>query len=158
MLQGALRGAAAGGVGTMTLNLVTYVDMFLRGRPASEAPAKLAGVLADKADINLEFAGASDEQAQHRQQASGALLGYATGLGIGIAYGMLREQLDHVSLAGATIVLGLGAMAASDIPLAVTKVSDPRSWSASSWAADLIPHLAYGLLTAVSYDALAPNH
>ena len=32
------------------------------------------------------------------------------------------------------------------------RVSDPRRWSPSDWAADVLPHLAYGLVTAATYD------
>jgi hypothetical protein len=36
--KGVLRGAAAGAAGTTALNAVTYLDMVVRGRPASDAP------------------------------------------------------------------------------------------------------------------------
>jgi hypothetical protein len=39
MLEEALWGAAAGAVGTVALDVSTYVDMAVRGRPASEVPA-----------------------------------------------------------------------------------------------------------------------
>jgi uncharacterized membrane protein len=35
-------------------------------------------------------------------------------------------------------------MAATDVPVAALGVSDPRGWSAADWAADAVPHLAYG--------------
>lgn len=157
MLNCVLRGVAAGSVGTVTLNVVTYADMFLRGRPASEVPAQLAGHLAGEAGAKLDFGGDAEEQVYHRQEALGALLGYATGLGIGAIYGGLRPHLGNMSLVTASLGLGLGAMAVSDIPLAVTRVSDPRTWGAAGWVADLVPHLAYGLMTAVTYQAFTPD-
>ena len=39
-LQLALLGAAAGAAGTTALNFLTYVDMAVRGRPASSTPEK----------------------------------------------------------------------------------------------------------------------
>ena len=45
-------------------------------------------------------------------------------------------------------------MAASDIPIALTGVSDPATWSTTDWLSDLIPHLVYGLVTVAVYDAL----
>jgi hypothetical protein len=33
-------------------------------------------------------------------------------------------------------------------------VTDLRSWAAKDWVADVIPHLAYGALTAVVLDDL----
>lgn len=155
MLRNVLLGSAAGAVGTLTLDVVTYLDMLRSGRPASEAPAKVAGVLAQKAGVDFAGGGASDEQAQSRQSATGALLGYATGVGIGAIYGVLRPHIRSVPRPVVGIVLGLAAMAASDIPIAATGVSDPKTWSAANWTADLVPHLAYGLLTAIAYDAFA---
>ena len=33
-------------------------------------------------------------------------------------------------------------------------VDDPRSWSASSWLSDLVPHLAYGAVAAAIFERL----
>ncbi len=38
----------------------------------------------------------------------------------------------------------------------VLGVTDPRTWPASSWAADIIPHAAYGAVTALVRDRLDP--
>jgi hypothetical protein len=43
-------------------------------------------------------------------------------------------------------------MAASDIPIAALGMSDPATWGVSGWAADVVPHLAYGLVTVIAYD------
>ena len=153
MLRHALLGSAAGAVGTLALDVVSYGDMLLRGRPASEVPAKVAGVLAAKVGVDLAGGGASDEQAQSRRSATGALLGYATGVGIGALYAVVYPRLGGVPRPAAGIVLGLAAMAASDVPIVATGVSDPRTWGAAGWISDLVPHLAYGLLTAISYEA-----
>jgi len=45
-------------------------------------------------------------------------------------------------------------MLAGDGPMTVLGVTDPRTWPASSWAADLTPHLAYGVVTAATMSAL----
>ena len=42
MLRGVLLGAVAGAAGNLTLEIVTYGDMLLRGRAASGVPAKMA--------------------------------------------------------------------------------------------------------------------
>jgi hypothetical protein len=52
----------------------------------------------------------------------------------------------------AGLSVGLAAMAASDVPIAALGVSDPATWGVSGWAADIVPHLAYGLVTAIAYD------
>lgn len=153
-----LAGLAAGAVGTMTLDIATYVDMVARGRPSSGVPAKLAGMLADKAGINLAAGAQGDEQAaketvQSRESGLGALLGYVPGLGIGALYGLLRPQVRRLPVPVVGVVVGLAAMAASDTPIVTSGVSDPATWGVSGWMADLIPHLAYGVMTAIAYDA-----
>ncbi len=157
MLRGALIGAAAGAVGTVTLDIVTYADMLLRARPSSGVPAKTAAALAARAGIDLGGEGPEPEdqaKGEQRRSGLGALMGYAVGLGIGSAYGLLRPLTRGVPLPLAGAVLGLVAMAASDVPSVAAGATDPQDWGLSGWAADIIPHLAYGWLTALAYDAL----
>ena len=155
-MQRALAGMVAGAVGTVALNMATYADMAMRGRSSSSAPSQLIDVVAKSIHVPLSSkgVGAKDEQAQNRESGLGALLGYVNGLGTGVMYGLIRSQLDEVSLPLAGIGVGLAAMAASDVPLVATHVSNPKSWGVSGWASDLIPHLIYGLITVVTYEAL----
>ena len=53
------------------------------------------------------------------------------------------------------VAAGLGATA---VPMAALGVSDPRDWSTTSWISDLVPHLAYGAVTAVVFEALSQGH
>ncbi len=53
----------------------------------------------------------------------------------------------------AGVVLGVGAMAGSDVPAAALGVTDPTTWDFNSWGSDIVPHLAYGVMTAVAYEA-----
>lgn len=39
------------------------------------------------------------------------------------------------------------------LSMTVLGVTDPREWGPSGWAADAIPHLAYGFATALVLDA-----
>jgi hypothetical protein len=149
-----LRGAIAGAAGTIALDLTTYGDMLIRGRGASSVPAQVAGVLAEQVGIAPLATSSEGEKPDNRREAAGALLGYTTGVGIGVLYGVLRGQ-PHESaspLAGAAV--GLSAMAASDLPIALTGVSDPATWSATDWLSDIIPHLVYGMVTVAVFDAL----
>lgn len=159
MLGEALLGTAAGAIGTVALNAVTYGDMFVRGRPASSVPSQVASRIVEKAGIDLSTE--SEEQdgpiAHNRQSGLGALQGFAVGLGIGTVYGLLRPSLGDVSKVRAGTVLCLVAMVASDGPAVALGVMDPRQWDLNSWLSDIVPHLAYGLATALSYDALARN-
>ncbi|MFN8665239.1 MAG: hypothetical protein U0075_25385 [Thermomicrobiales bacterium] len=148
-----LRGAIAGAVGTIALDLTTYGDMLVRGRGASGVPARVAGVLADRLGVLPLAPGTSGEMADNRREAAGALLGFATGVGIGAAYGVLRGDPRRAASPLAGAVVGLSAMAASDVPIALTGVSNPATWSMSDWVSDVIPHLVYGLVTVAVYDA-----
>ncbi|MEO7021678.1 MAG: hypothetical protein ABI234_16110 [Ktedonobacteraceae bacterium] len=156
MIRTLWRGLLAGAVGTVAINMATYVDMALRGRPSSNAPAQMASKLASMAHLPLSQhdSGAEDETAQHRASGLGALLGYVNGLGMGVIYGVLRSQSDEICLPLAGTLVGLAAMAASDVPLALLKVSNPKTWKAADWLADLIPHLIYGCVTVVLYEDL----
>jgi hypothetical protein len=156
MLRGALFGVVAGALGTVALNVATYADMAIRGRPSSNAPSKMVGMLAEKAGLPLssQGKGSQDQAAQNRESGLGALLGYVNGLGMGAAYGLLRSRLDDVPIPLASTAVGLAAMAASDIPLVALGVSNPRTWGVSGWAADIIPHIIYGLVTVTAYELL----
>jgi len=33
-------------------------------------------------------------------------------------------------------------------------VSNPKTWGSAGWAADIISHLVYGLITVITYEAL----
>lgn len=151
MLREVLMGTAAGAVGTVALNAATYADMAVRARPSSSVPAEVAGTLAERAGVDL----GSDEAEQNRKSGLGALSGYVVGLGVGTAYGLVRPHLGDVSKTRAGVVLGLAAMAGSDVPATALGVTDPTTWGLDSWASDIVPHLAYGLATALAYDFLA---
>lgn len=157
MLRDTFRGLVAGAMGTAALNIATYTDMAIRGRPSSSAPSKLISTLANSLHLPLSARGDNDNDpaAQNRESGLGALLGFVNGLGTGAAYGLLRSQLDKLPVPLAGIVVGLTAMAASDVPLVATRVSDPKTWGVSGWLADLIPHLIYGFVTVATYEALA---
>jgi hypothetical protein len=142
------RGLVAGAAGTAALNIVTYLDMAVRGRPASTTPEESVQRLADLAGIDL----GEGKQAENRKAGLGPLLGYATGLGAGVCYALLvrRRVPRPVGVAALTAL----AMAGSNVPMALLGLTDPRRWTAAEWAADLVPHLAYGVVTATVDDRL----
>jgi hypothetical protein len=157
VLRNALKGLLAGAAGTVALDIASYTDMALRGRPASNVPSKLASTLAKMVHLPLssQGGGAQNLTAQNRASGLGALLGYINGLGAGVVYSLLRSQRDEVPLPLASTLVGLAAMAASDVPLVMLKVSDPKTWGVSGWLWDAIFHLIYGFATVATYEALS---
>lgn len=150
MIGNLTRGMAAGAAGTIVLNVSTYLDMALRGRPASQVPAETVGHMADAAGLSL----GREKQAQNRRSGLGALFGYATGLAVGGVYGLVRPRMRAVPVPLAALALGGAAMAASDVTAAAAGTTDPRTWGAKAWLADIVPHVGYGLATAGAFERL----
>ena len=148
-----LLGAAAGAAGTTALNAVTYLDMAVRGRPSSSTPEDTVEALADKAHVSIPGQGATRE---NRVAGLGPLTGLVTGIGVGAVLGLARAVGWRPRSLGGGVAAGLLAMVGSDVPMTALGVTDPRTWPASSWAADVVPHLAYGVVTAAVLDRLDP--
>ncbi|MEU3526170.1 hypothetical protein AB0E62_20275 [Streptomyces sp. NPDC038707] len=144
MMQSIVRGGAAGAAGTTVLNAVTYADMALRGRPASQAPAQTVDKMAHEAGHPVP---GTDDTRDNRLSGLGALSGIAVGCGVGVAVSLTRSIGIRLPwwLGGA--VTGALAMTVTDLPMARLGVSDPKGWSAKEWASDVVPHLMYGLTT-----------
>ncbi|HLI51783.1 MAG TPA: hypothetical protein VKU87_08300 [Thermomicrobiaceae bacterium] len=152
MFRNALVGAVAGATGTLALDIVTYADMSIRGRAASNMPQQLVDRLAKQVGINTSDT--PSDMVKNRESGIGALLGYSDGLITGTLYGMLRPALRDVPAPIAGIGLGLAVMALTDAPMTAMQLTDPRQWGLSGWLSDLIPHLAYGMVTAWAVDAM----
>lgn len=150
MFANVVRGAIAGAAGTTALNAVTYLDMALRARPASETPQQAVDEVAQRAGHPVPGAG---DTRQNRLDGLGPLGGIATGVGLGAAAGLFRPLL--LRLPGGLGALGLAAaaMAGADGPLVRLGLTDPRSWSAADWVSDIVPHLAYGVVTRMALAA-----
>jgi len=152
MAHDVIRGVASGALGTVALNITTYLDMAIRGRATSPVPGQDVETLARLAGVDLS-GGGSEQTADNRKEGIGALLGYLTGCSIGAVYGLVRPQAPHVPVPVAALAVGLGAMAATDGVTTLMGNSDPRDWSAGEWAMDIVPHIAYGAATAAAFEA-----
>jgi hypothetical protein len=53
-----------------------------------------------------------------------------------------------------SIVATVGALVASNGPMTALGISDPRTWAAKDWVSDIVPHLAYGMVTAATLNRL----
>lgn len=151
LLRAIGKGALAGAAGTTALNAATYADMSVRARPASEMPEKAVAQLAERAGHPVPGAGA---EKQNRLTGLGSLSGLVTGVGIGAAAGLFGPVLRRLPLPLSAIALGAGAMAATDSSMVRLGLTDPSSWSTADWLSDALPHLGYGLVTAIALRAL----
>jgi hypothetical protein len=141
-----LRGAAAGAAGTTALNVVTYLDMAVRGRPASSTPQTTVEKLAQTAHLTVPGEGA---QRASRVEGLGALTGLVAGIGVGGLFGLLRAS----GFRAGTLLTTLTVLVSTNGPMTVLGVTDPRTWSAVDWVSDLVPHLAYAAVVTTSMDA-----
>ena len=150
MMRETLLGAAAGAAGTAALNAATYADMTWRARPASQTPEQTVEKLAEAADVQVP--GQGDARSK-RLSALGALSGIVTGVGVGALYGGARALGLRPPIWLGAVLTAAGALAGSNGPMAILGVTDPRSWSTTDWLSDVVPHLAYGVVTATTYAA-----
>jgi hypothetical protein len=140
-----LRGLAAGAAGTTALNAVTYADMALRARAESRLPQKSVEVLAERVGVAISGSG---EARQHRLDGLAALSGIVTGTGIGVVAAGFGPVLRRLPLLPAAVLVGGAAMAGTDGSMTRLGLTDPRTWSTVDWLSDVVPHFAYGIVTA----------
>jgi hypothetical protein len=149
-----LLGAAAGAAGTTALNMLTYIDMAARGRPSSSTPEKTVEKLSEVTHVPIP---GDEDTRENRISGLGPLTGQLAGVGIGAALGLCRAAGWRPSLGVGTAVATVGAMAGTSGPMTVLGITDPRTWSAKSWVVDMVPHVAYGAVTAAVLERLDPR-
>ncbi len=149
MLRRLACGLAAGATGTIALELTSYVDMLVRGRAPSDQPQRLGSALVRHFGLNVGTGAAG----KSRRSGLGSASGYADGLALPMLYAAVAPDRDRPVLVAA-LVLAAGAMIGSNaLPIALG-LTDPRSWTVDDWLTDAGPHLAYGLVAALTYEAL----
>lgn len=151
MLMTILKGAAAGAAGTTALNATTYLDMTVRARPTSSTPEDTVEKLAEFSHLEIPGEG---EDRENRLAGLGPLSGIVTGIGVGALLGLIRGLGWRPPVAVGAVAATLVVLVGANGPMAALGISDPRTWSGPQWAADFIPHLAYGLVTAATLDGL----
>lgn len=145
LLRGALRGAAAGAAGTTALNAVTYLDMVRSARPTSSTPEQTVEALSEKTGVPVPGQG---EERANRVAGLGPLTGLVAGVGTGALLGLARGAGWRPGLLVSTLAASVGALLTSNGPMTVLGVTDPRTWNAEAWISDIVPHVAYGAITA----------
>ncbi|MYZ38126.1 MULTISPECIES: hypothetical protein [unclassified Streptomyces] len=152
-VTGLLYGAAAGAAGTTALNTVGYLDMAWRARPASGTPRATVEKLSQAMHLTIPGDGAEKET---RVAGLAPLTGIAAGIGLGALLGLVRAKGWRPTRLIAYATAGFGARLGTDAPMTVLKVTDPRTWSAKDRIADIVPHMAYGVVTAAVLERLDP--
>lgn len=146
----ALRGAAAGAAGTTALNAVTYLDMTVRGRGTSSTPEQTVEKLAEAAHVSIPGQG---EVRENRLKGLGPLTGLAAGAGVGVVAGLARATGLRFATPAGTALTMVAVLVAANGPMTVLGITDPRTWSATDWLSDLVPHLAYALVVQTTMEA-----
>ncbi|MEO7555306.1 MAG: hypothetical protein ABIV94_01710 [Acidimicrobiales bacterium] len=154
LVGGALRGAAAGAAGTTALNAATYLDMTARARPPSSTPQDTVGALEERAGTSLP---GSEEDRENRRGALGALTGIAAGVSVGALLGVAQAAGWRPRGPALAMFATVGALLAGNAPMTLLGVTDPRKWAAADWAADIVPHVAYGAVAAATLSVARPE-
>ena len=151
--RGLVVGAAAGAAGITALNVAGYLDMAVRGRPASSTPEDVVEALSRVTHLPVPGEG---ERRASRLQGLGAVTGLLSGVGIGALLGAARAAGWRPGPASGAAWATVVALVGTNGPMTVLGVTDPRTWPLSSWIADIVPHLAYGAVTGLVLDRLDP--
>jgi hypothetical protein len=154
MVRTILAGVIGGAVGELALNIVSYGDMFVRARPASDMPGKVAQRFADGLGIQFAQAGERPEKAEARREASGAILGYGMAMLVAVAFSVLRRLGLRLPVPIAGLAMAGTAMAISDSTATVLGVADPTEWGVAGWLSDIVPHAAYGIAAAATIELI----
>jgi hypothetical protein len=151
---GLVTGALAGAAGTTTLNVITYLDIAIRGRSTSTTPERTVEAMADL--FGLSVPGSGDVLA-NRISGLGALTGYAAGIGMGLILGLAYALGWRPGLVVGTLVATVLALVGTNGPMTVLGVTNPLTWGLVGWISDLVPHLGYGLVTALVLHHVYPR-
>lgn len=152
--RGIVVGVLAGAAGTTALNTVSYLDMLISARPASDTSEVTITKLEEV--IKLRVPG---DEVQHNNRV--AALGPMTGIAVGVTIGAVLEIARSLGWRPGAVVLAVvatsGALIGSNTPMTLLEVTDPRKWSARAWISDIIPHLAFGIATATVLWKVTPR-
>jgi hypothetical protein len=132
------------------LNAATYADMAARGRPASRTPNRSVEKLADLLHVSIPDDG---DRRSNRVAGLAGLTGLLTGVTVGAGLGLARAAGRPRGSAGG-LIAAAGAMVGANGPMVAMGITNPRGWTAAGWAADVLPHLAYGVVTVWVLDQL----
>lgn len=151
LVRGVLHGAAAGAAGTTALNVVGYLDMAIRARPASTTPEVTVERLSQKLRLPVPGTGRKRE---NRIMGLAPLTGIAAGVGMGVLLGLSRAVGWRPGMVVSGVTATVGALIGTNGPMTALGVTDPRTWGAKDWVADILPHVAYAAVTVAVVEGL----
>ena len=137
------RGLVAGAIGTAAMTVSSTIEMRLRGRDGSTAPA-------DAAMKVLGIESFCDDGAKGR-------FSNAIHWGYGTSWGVPRALLDAAGLdaAAATAAHGGALWGSEQVMLPALGVAPPLwEWGVTEVAIDALHHVVYTVATSVAYEAL----
>lgn len=136
------RGLFAGVVGTAAMTVSSTVEMKLRGRKASTAPADAAGKM-----LGVQPAGEAEKQR------FSTIVHWGYGTGWGAARGLIGAAGLDGAMAAATHFATVWGTALVMLP--GLKVAPPAwEWGGREIAVDVFHHLVYAAATNVAYEYL----
>jgi hypothetical protein len=124
--------------------------MAVRGRASSSTPERTVEKLAEKAHVSIP---GDETSRQNRTQGLGPLTGLVAGVGVGVLGGLARASGYRSAKPVGITLTTLGVLVASNGPMTVLGITDPRTWSATDWISDIVPHAVYGLVVKTTMDA-----
>lgn len=154
MWPGLWLGALAGAAGTTTLDVITYLDIAIRGRATSTTPERTVEAMAKLFDLTVPGNG---DVLANRLSGLGALTGYAAGIGMGLILGLAYALGWRPGLLVGTLVATVLALVGTNGPMTALGVTNPLTWGLVGWISDLIPHFGYGLVTALVLYYIYPR-
>lgn len=155
------KGAIAGAVGTLALDLLNYAqhrasngdESFTDWEITTDTPMSEAGAPAEFAEQVSDTVGI--DIPEHAGGATTNIVHWLTGVGYGIAHGLFASRLPPVA---SGVTTGTAAFANSYGVLGAMGIYKPAwEYQPRTLARDLGGHLAYGLTTEATYRALDRN-
>ena len=149
-------GRRAGAAGTTALNLVAVRGHGGRGRPASSTPEQTVEKLAGKAHVSHPRRPADPGRTGCRASVRSPAWPPAWGSASSSARPGTRLPLQPLVGTG---LITAGVLVATNGPMTVLGVTDPRTWTTTDWVSDVVPHVAYAVVVKTTMDAFdRPRH
>lgn len=136
------KGLVAGLVGTAAMTVSSTVEMKLRGRGGSDAPAQAAGKV-----LGVEPTGEKEKKRFSN------VIHWSYGTGWGIARGLIGEAGLRGLPASAVHFAAIWGTALNMLP-ALEVAPPPQKWGAEEIAIDAFHHAVYAAAAGAAYDAI----